>query len=301
MRINAVINRRSGAAIGLTLERLTEEMQAAFQKAGHEIAIDLVEPADIEASLDAAVASNPDVVLAGGGDGTVRSAAQKLPGPHIALGILPLGTINRMAHDLRIPINPLLALDALAYGTFRKIDVADVNGRIFLCNSLLGLPPKISAERQRLRGKPLSVRLPGYFKLLRAIIAARHRIRLTIDDGNRHLQVRALSLAVSNNVYRHQPSLIFSRLSLDGGVLGIYISKNRSGFGLLWVLLRAALGLWEGDPNLDHITAKRITINSNRKRLHLSEDGEVEILETPLRYQIHPKALMVLVPKATPS
>jgi diacylglycerol kinase family enzyme len=299
MRIHAIINPLSGRAIGVPVEQLREQMRAAFLEAGHEGAVEIADPPQIEAKLSAAIACNPDVLLAGGGDGTVRSAAQKLYGTQIALGILPLGTVNRMAHDLKIPRDPFTALDAMLHGTFRQIDVVEVNGRIFLCNSLLGLPPQIATVRQKLRGRSLGQRIRGYFKLLRTIIAARHRIRLTIDGENRRLHVRALSLAVSNNIYKHRPSLTFTRLTLDGGVLGIYISKNRSGLGLLWVLLRAALGLWEGDPNLDHLTAKSITIKSKKKRLHLSNDGEVEILKTPLGYKIHPKALTVLVPKGS--
>jgi diacylglycerol kinase family enzyme len=299
MRVHAVINRRAGSALGLDADELANEARSTFEAAGHEIAVDLVEPDSMETRLDEVVASYPDVLIAGGGDGTVRSAASRLLGSEIALGVLPLGTVNRLARDLAIPLEPNEALRTLAGGAFRMIDVAEVNGEIFLCNSMLGLPSQVSEERQNLRGRPFFERLMGYFKLLKTILAARKKIELSLDgDTAKNRRVRVLSLAVSNNLYRAEPSLVFTRQALDGGVLGLYIAKPHSGLGLLWVLARAALGLWSGDDRLDSLSAKRVVITAKRKRLRLCNDGEVETFKTPLHYQIHPKALTVVAPQA---
>ncbi|MFZ1109802.1 MAG: diacylglycerol kinase family protein [Rhodomicrobium sp.] len=299
MRVHAVINRRAGSALGLDADALANEARFAFEKAGHDIAVDLVEPDSMEARLDEAVAAGPDVLIAGGGDGTVRSATSRLLGSKIALGVLPLGTVNRLARDLAMPLEPHAALRALASGAFRTIDVAEVNGEIFLCTSMLGLPSQICEERQNLRGRPFFERSKGYFKLLKIVLAARKKIELSLDgDAAKTRRVRVLSLAVSNNLYRHEPALTFTRKALDGGVLGVYIAKPHSGLGLLWVLARAALGLWTGDDRLDSLAAKRVVIAAKRKRLRLSNDGEVETFKTPLTYQIHPKALTVLAPLA---
>ena len=190
-------------------------------------------------------------------------------------------------------------LRALASGGYREIDVAEVNGEIFLCNSMLGLPSEISQERQNLRGRPFWPRAVGYFKLLRTILASRRHLELSIDgDEKKSRRVRVLSLAVSNNVYRREPSLIFTREALDQGRLGVYIAKPHSGLGLLWVLARAALGFWTGDDRLDSLSARKVVIKTRKKRLRLSNDGEVETLKAPLYYQIHPKALKVFAPLA---
>jgi diacylglycerol kinase family enzyme len=299
MRVHAVINRHAGSALGLDAEELAKEARSVFEKAGHEIDVDLVEPDSMEARLDEAVSAAPDLLIAGGGDGTVRSAASRLLGSEIALGVLPLGTVNRLAHDLAMPLEPHAALHALAGGSFRTIDVAEVNGEIFLCNSMLGLPSQISEERQNIRGRPFFERLKGYFRLLKTILAARKKIELSLNgDTAKARRVRVLSLAVSNNLYRAEPSLTFTRQALDGGVLGVYIAKPHSGLGLLWVLARAALGLWSGDDRLDSLAAKRVVITAKKKRLRLCNDGEVETFKTPLHYQIHPKALTVVAPAA---
>ncbi len=299
MRVHAVINRKAGSALGYSVEQLASAAKAAFEDAGHEIEVDVVEPGEIEGALDRAVAAAPDILVAGGGDGTIRCAASRLLGSQIALGILPLGTVNRRARDLDIPVEPQAALRVLANGGYRQIDVAEVNGEIFLCNSMLGLPSEISQERQNLRGLPFWQRVRGYFKLLRTILASRRHLELSIDgDEKKSRRVRVLSLAVSNNVYRREPSLIFRREALDRGRLGVYIAKPHSGLGLLWVLARAALGFWTGDDRLDSLSAKKVVIKTRKKRLRLSNDGEVETLKTPLYYQIHPKALRVCAPRA---
>jgi diacylglycerol kinase family enzyme len=297
LRVHAVINRRSGAALDDDMEQLAGAVAHAVQTAGHIVSVDLVEPEEIEAKLDAAVASNPNVIIVGGGDGTVRAAAARVLRTEIAIAILPLGTVNRLARDLKIPLNPLVAINALVQGELREIDVAQVNDNVFLCNSFLGLPPRISDERQRFRGKPLLTRIRGCFQILRTILYARHRIRLTIDSEEQFRRIRVLSLAVSNNVYSQEPGLFFTRAALDRAELGLYISKHRSGLGLLWILIKAAAGQWSGDLNFIHQTAQKITIHSARPHLRLANDGEVESLSTPLHYQIHPKALRVLAPK----
>ena len=81
-------------------------------------------------------------------------------------------------------------------------------------------------------------------------------------------------------------------------MLGVYMAKPHSGLGLLWVLARAALGFWKGDDRLDSLSARKVVIKTRKKRLRLSNDGEVETLKTPLYYQIHPKALKVFAPLA---
>lgn len=297
MRVHAVINRKAGSALGASADKLARKTEDAFRNAGHQVHVEIVEPEAIEAALDKAVADSPDILVAGGGDGTIRSAASRLIGTEIALGVLPLGTVNRLARDLKIPVKPLAAIRALADGACRKIDVADVNGEIFLCNSMLGVPPDICDERQNLRGENLWLRVKGYVKMLRTILSSRTHLELGIDGGEwKGRRVRVLSLAISNNVYRQQPSMIFTREALDAGRLGVYIARPHSGFGLIWILLRAALGFWNGDNRLHSLSATTVIIKTRKKMLRLSNDGEVHTLRTPLRYRIHPRALKVIAP-----
>lgn len=302
MRIHAVINGRAGTVLGLGLSResLRAKLDAALSVTGHEVTIDILDPADISAAIAQALRSDPDAIVVGGGDGTIRTAATLLKGSSTALGILPLGTLNRLARDLEIPLDLDGAAAALAHAEIRVIDMAELNGRPFLCNSLIGLPPIYSRQRQRQRGQPLLPRIRGYISVLRHIARSRRKLTIVVDDGTERRKVRALSTAVSNNVYADAAGVMLRRPALDRGELGIYVSRHESGLALAVAFLRAMLGLWRSDPNLEETIAHKCEMSSSKAALRVSNDGEVEIVAPPLRYRSLPKSLKVLAP-APPS
>ncbi len=296
MRIHAVINERAGTALGGDIAAIREAVEAPFRDAGHDVIVEVVEPKALASTLEAAAKTNADVVVIGGGDGTVRTGARIAIDHGKAIGILPLGTLNRLARDLNIPLDVTQAAAAIADGSITKIDVASVNGQIYLCNSLLGLPPEYSAVRQSLRGKPFVERAKGYVGAVRTILSSRNRLRITIDDGAEQTPLRVLSLAVANNAYCELPGLGLTRPALDGGELAVYASRHRSGWAMSRALLRAIVGRWKGDPHLQQFRGHDLVVRMARPRVKLSNDGEVEIYSTPLRYKIHPKALRILLP-----
>ena len=139
-----------------------------------------------------------------------------------------------------------MALRLLAEAEPRKIDVGEVNGHIFLCNSFIGLPPMVTERRQKLRGRPLAERLRGYAAMPLEIARGARRLAIVVDDEEVARALRALTVVVSNNAYSEGPHLIPKRRALDEGRLGLYISKHRTLTQTVWLLLRAALGIVEG-------------------------------------------------------
>ena len=89
--------------------------------------------------------------MAAGGDGTINSVASAVVGSEKSLGVLPFGTMNHFAKDLHIPLDLEGAVNTIVAGHKTKVDVGEVNGRIFLNNSSLGLYPSIVRERQKQR------------------------------------------------------------------------------------------------------------------------------------------------------
>ena len=90
---------------------------------------------DISSLAAHALAERRRPVVAGGGDGTVNAVAGKLAGTDTALGVLPMGTLNHFAKDVGIPLNLDAAVYNLFTGKIRKVDVGEVNGRVFVNNS----------------------------------------------------------------------------------------------------------------------------------------------------------------------
>ncbi len=298
MRIHAILNARAGTLIDAGSRKVGDEIVTALNANGHSAAIELAEPEGIEAAMDRAIADDPDVLAIGGGDGTIKAAAARLAGTRIALGVIPLGTVNLLARDLGLPFDPVKAANIVANGEARAIDVASVNGDIFLCSSLLGLPIRMAEQRQDLRGGTFAERLHGYARMARDFLANRGRFTIEVDDGKTARRHRALSIAVSNNPLAETAGTFPTRERIDTGKLALYLSKHRTGAAMGWTILRRMAGNWRSDPDLEEVMADRITLHSKRSRVRLSNDGEVVELGTPLRYEIRPRALKVIIPEA---
>src|SRR5512141_2991339 len=103
---------------------------------------------DVSTLVRKAVAENSKLVLAAGGDGTINAVATALIGTDAVLGVLPLGTFNHFAKDLNIPLVLEAAVANIFHGEVASVDVGEVNGRIFLNNSSLGIYPGVVQERE---------------------------------------------------------------------------------------------------------------------------------------------------------
>src|SRR5690606_15546939 len=109
-----------------------------------------VEGKDVVSALEkAAVAKGVDVVMAGGGDGTVSAAAAALMDTGRTLAILPAGTMNLFARGLGIPLALEEAVSAFAHGRPHDVDVASANGRPFVHQFSIGMHPDLVERREQ--------------------------------------------------------------------------------------------------------------------------------------------------------
>ena len=295
MKVRVIVNKGGGTSRGDDEE--TAQIKAAFAAAGVDADVRATESEDIfEALRDAAAAPGLDAVVAGGGDGTLSCAAGHLAGTGRPLGILPLGTLNHLARDARIPVKLEEAVAVIAAGHSRAIDVAEVNGRVFVNNSSVGLYPDMvrlrEVEQERLgRSKRLAMLSAGLTSL-------RHfrRHRLWISAEGLEQPIRTPMLFVGNNRYQVNLFGLGKRDALDEGELCLYAIRARSRAHLLWAGIRGIFGRL--DQQRDFVTAyvPELEVASDRDALTVSADGETVRLETPLTYRIRPKALKLIVP-----
>ncbi|MFH5924779.1 diacylglycerol/lipid kinase family protein [Roseomonas xinghualingensis] len=292
-----VMNNRAGTLAGRP--ELPAQIVAALREAGFDLTVigEEVTP-DISDRLEAALATDAPVVIVGGGDGTIRSAAARLARTDRVLGILPLGTLNLLARDLGIPLEPLAAAEALGRATPRAIDAGEVNGEIFLCQSVIGLPNMVGRARQRFR------RRGGFYAVIRVVLAA---IRALLHQRPMRLMVNApgwerpwrlwtRAMSIVNNGYEEGTGLMFHRPRLDGGSLYLYVSRKFSVGWTAKMLIAMALGRWKRSSDIRILTGPAFSIHSRRRRLLVMNDGEGAVLSTPLQYAIHPRAITVLAP-----
>ena len=292
MRVLAIVNRVGGARRQDRAAVVGEALAAAGVTAD----VRLCAPEEIDAAFaEAAAASGLDAVVAGGGDGTVSAAAAALAGTGRPLGLLPLGTLNHLARDAGIPATLEAAAAIIAAGHVRCIDVGEVNGRVFVNNSAVGLYPEMVRFRDEQEMHGSRRRLAMLRASLRALRSFRRR-RLWISAPGLEAPIRTPLLFVGNNRYSASLFALGRRESLDAGELCLYAVRARSRVHLFAAGLRGLIGRL--GQQRDFVTAyvAELTISTERPALTLSLDGETLTLPTPLCYRIRPKALRLIVP-----
>jgi diacylglycerol kinase family enzyme len=296
MKVRAIVNRHGGTLKGKDEDGETR-LREAFAAAGVEADIRLVEPDQIfDALAEGAKAPGLDALVAGGGDGTLSCAAGHLAGTGRPLGILPLGTLNHLARDAGIPAEIEEAAAVIAAGHVREIDLAEVNGRVFVNNSSVGLYPDMvrlrEAEQERKgRGKRLAM-------LSASLTTLRHfrRHRLWISAEGLEAPIDTPLLFVGNNRYAVNLFGLGKREALDEGELCLYAIRARSRAGMFWAGIRGIFGRLDQQRDFVTFYVAEAEISSDRDALTISADGETVRMDMPLRYRILPRALKLIVP-----
>lgn len=236
-------------------------------------------------------------LVAGGGDGTIRAVASALVDTEGTLGILPAGGLNHFAKDLKLPMDLEGCVQILKNGVVQSVDVAEVNGRVFLNNSGLGLYPAMVARREKRR----SLGQPKWIAMLLASAATLHRfpfLDVRLSAAGQAFHRRTPFVFVGNNAYRMEGINLGSRDSLTEARLSVGIAQYRIGrWGMVRLAIRALFFGIAGERDLDVLFASAVQITSRRKRLPVSLDGELALLAPPLQYRIRPRALRVIAPQ----
>ncbi len=244
-----------------------------------------------------AIADGADVVGMAGGDGSqalVASVAAAHDVPHVCV---PAGTRNHFALDLGLDRDDVVgALDAFVDGVERRVDLARVNGRVFVNNASMGLYAKIvqSPEYRDAKLKTVADMLPD----LIGPDAEPFDLRFAVPDGvswpNAHL------LLVSNNPYEldHLAGR-GSRTSMDLGTLGVVAARIAGPMDMMSLVGLEAAGRIRSFPGWLEWETPQFRIDSGAP-VEIGLDGEALQMEPPLVFESVPGALRVRIPKHAP-
>ncbi|MFL6844204.1 MAG: diacylglycerol/lipid kinase family protein [Allosphingosinicella sp.] len=295
MKVIVIVNRGGGSAEGAE-ERIAE----AFEGTAVEPDVRLVEPGELDRHCaEAAKEDGAEALVAAGGDGTISTAAAAVAGTDLPFGVLPMGTLNHFARDAGVPLDLKEAAAAIAAGRTRKVDAAEVNGKLFVNNSAVGLYPMLVRQREAQQ------RHLGRTKRSAMLVAAGRSLwrfsskRLTLRVAGMDAPVETPLLFVGNNKYETGLLRLGRREAIDRGELCIYAPLARSRRGFVWLSLRAVFG--RPDRQDDFLTLEGVVefeIDSHRDLLMVAMDGEAQLMETPLRYKIRKGALNLILPVA---
>ena len=252
---------------------------------------------DIAAIARNAAQSAEPIVVAAGGDGTISAVAGALAGSDKILGVLPVGTLNHFAKDLGIPIDLEAAVRTIKEGEVAAVDVGEVNDRIFINNSSLGIYPHIVSRRKAQQQRHARGKWTAFFW---ATVQALRRfpfLDLRVAFEGQQIVRRTAFLFVGNNEYKIAGFELGSRSCVNAGKLGLYLSQGTGRLGLFRLAFHALFGRVDQAKDFDVFCVSEARVQTGKRRLLVACDGEVERMQTPLHYRIRPAALHVLVPR----
>src|SRR5438270_4874304 len=294
-----VLLNRGGGAVAAEPE-IGDKVAKALHDVGVDAEVELIAGGDCAVRCRTIAGRGEELVVVGGGDGTISAAASALVGTETLLGILPLGTLNHFARDLGIPTKLEDAAKLIGERPERRVDVAEMSGRIFINNSAIGLYPLLVVDRdsQRKRlGRPKAVAM--IVASVRTLVRFGHQ-RLTLTVNDRKGQVDTPLLFVGNNDYRTDLPAAGQRESLEDGRLCVLVMRKKTRRGFIAASVRALLNRSRADDMVRLDDAERLRVASRKRALAVSLDGEVVRAEPPLDYKIRKKALRVIAPLNRP-
>ncbi len=298
-RFAVILNRGAGTLKGLNEEQTVDQIRTAFEVGEKTVSVLVTDgPGTGNAIAEHLKNADVDAIVVGGGDGTASTSAAQLQGSKIALGVLPLGTMNLFARALGVPLSLSEALAALASATTKAVDVGIIANRVFIHQASFGLHPDLIKTREHMS---YHSRLGKMFASFRAYVRTLRRpklMRLDVQLDDEKLTIRTPAIVISNNLYGER--ILPYADKMDDGVLGFYICTSRSWQDLLRLTADAVLGNWSNSSFVECRSAQKIAIMSTRrrsKRLMASIDGELVPLAGRIDAHVLPRALKVLVPK----
>ncbi len=279
---------------GNTKPGLAADLAAAFSGVGLSPRIVAFKAGDDVTALARDAVKTSEVVVAAGGDGTVNAVAGALAGTTTTLGVLPIGTLNHFARDMKLPAEVDKFVATVVAGRTVSVDVAEVNGRLFVNNSSIGVYPNAVAIREQLRhaghGKWIAMAI-AIWRVLRTY----RGVSVDLTVNGRRISARTPFVFVGNNEYVIEGLQIGAREHLTSGQMFVYLAPRITTRQLPMLLVRALLGRAVKTHAFDIIPTSDLRIETtSARRMTVSLDGETTTLKMPLHYQARPGALRVI-------
>jgi diacylglycerol kinase family enzyme len=258
--------------------------------------VDVRPDIDVRKIVRDSLAAGLRTFIAAGGDGTIHFVAQGLIGTEGILGVLPVGSVNHLARDLQMPIDDWRAAFEIALrGEVRQIDVGRVNGRYFINSLMLGIYPTISEYRERFRS--MNNRWRAYFKAIR--LALRHfpHVTLVVEYEGRVETFRTQLFVVAVNAYDlSQVGMVSPKTHFNDGRVSMYSLSFMSRLQFIRATAKYFRGKIADIPGFRSTRTTQMRVDTGKRRLRVSIDGELVEMETPLQIACVPSALLVRAP-----
>jgi diacylglycerol kinase family enzyme len=251
---------------------------------------------EIVSLAESVAKSDALTIIAGGGDGTINAVASAAAKAGKTLGILPLGTLNHFSNDIGIPNDLAGAVSIIASGHKKRVDVGEVNGRIFLNNSSIGLYPRIVRRREAEQDRLGKGKWSAAFSAALRVFLRDPFVKVQIRLRERVFVRKTPFVFIGNNEYHMDLYNIGSRPSLDKGRLSLYFLHRGGRLGVIMLLVKTVFGMLRQAKEFETLSTEQVSLTTRRKKVVIALDGETTVMESPLNYRIRPLYLEVLAP-----
>jgi YegS/Rv2252/BmrU family lipid kinase len=293
MRVLIILNPASGKSTGnSTLEAVNR--QFANSKVDFEIYESKKED-DLGDIVRARLKNGFELVVAAGGDGTVSNVINGLVGTHIPLGIIPAGTANLLAQELKVPISIEDAI-ALIIGRheFKKIDAMKIGTRVYDLNVSSGLSATVVSNTTPENKSRFGFFAYVWMTIVKLFTLKDHYFVVTVDGKT--LKYRAAEIAIFNcgiiakSLYPQGPDIL-----IDDGHLNVWVLNAKTIQDYPWYLFQMITR--RPAKHLSHfVTAEKTISIKSDVPVPVQADGDI-IGMTPVEIEVLPGAIEVIVPE----
>lgn len=274
-------------------QELFEQARAKLEAAGIRIVQShaITDPKELIPTMRQAVRSGVPMVIVGGGDGSLSCTVDETVDEQVVFALLPLGTANSFARTLGIPLDLDGAVNVIATGRRRRIDLGVINGDYFANAAAIGLSPLIGDSVPHKLKKYLG--RVGYLIWAIWCLVKFRSFRVTIDDGSHTHSLRATELRIANGSFHGGVELI-EEATVDSGEIVVQAVTGHAKLRLMWNWFASYFKLPSRRDEVRTFHGRRMTIET-RPPLKISIDGEV-LTKTPAVAEVARRAIEVVVP-----
>jgi YegS/Rv2252/BmrU family lipid kinase len=249
------------------------------------------DPDRLEATLEQVLAKKPELVILGGGDGTISGLVDKLVGKGVTLGVLPLGTANSFARSLGVPLDVDGAVDAILRGRPKRIDLGMIDGDYFASTAAIGLSPQI-AQTVPHNAKRWFGRM-GYLAWAAVQFVKFKPFTVIVGEGGDARRMRAVEVRISNGPF-HGGTELVEEAGIASGEIVVQVVKGHVKSRLVRNWAASVLRLEARKEDIVTFRGQALRV-ATEPPLPISIDGEV-LATTPVVAKVAPAVIDVMVP-----
>jgi diacylglycerol kinase family enzyme len=293
--IEVILNARSGSHKAQETRQILEKVLGA---SGRSFRISVVSGDAISRVAQERAAGDCEVLVAGGGDGTICGVAEAALQAGKPLGVLPLGTFNYFARNLGIPLELVAAAKVILDGFSVRAPVFDLDGRLVLSNVSIGIHPAILLQRRRLYRRWGRNQLSAYLSVFLTAFreAPRLRVRLATAEGEVMRETPLVMLC--SNAFQMKLFQLAGSECLAAGKFALYVARISGRATVFRLCLRALLRCLRPGVDYEVVCASDVTIETLRcRRLRAAVDGQLQKMKSPIRFRVASELLRVLAPQ----